>query len=76
MINAVSTLPDPKPVIIGHEVCPLTRQALCEGTFRRVVAHDITEMGRKAIEAALADQEAGIVACGIQVFVPENLPIS
>lgn len=74
IIRALQKAQTPDRIVIGHEVNTLTRAALYDGTFRMLVAHDVYEVGRKAMDSALELDDRSNVFCGINVYVPENLP--
>jgi LacI family transcriptional regulator len=74
LIEALRSLPVPKPIIIGHEVTAHSRRALLDQTFSFIVANDPNEIGRKAIDAALRDAPLSDPTCSVSIFVAENLP--
>ncbi len=74
IIHALQAAHAPDRIVIGHELNALTRAALHDGTFRMLVAHDVYEVGRKAMDSALGLDDRSNVFCGINVYVPENLP--
>lgn len=74
LIEALASFDDPKPIIIGHEVTDASKTALANGTYNLIIAHDMAELGRKAVEAAIDEMVSGVIPCGINVYVNENLP--
>lgn len=82
LIKALARNRNPSHTIIGHELSPISRTALEQGTFQALVAHDMAHVARMAIDAAMALTNARDVAplkdislcCSINVYVPENLP--
>lgn len=60
---------------IAHEVTPLTRDALSSGALNFVISHDMEELGRNVLNAARCTTNCpSNVPCGINIYVPENLP--
>ena len=74
LIDALRVTTGTQPVVIGHEVSEASRTALRNGTYRLVVAHDVDELGKKAVSTALDRNIVGAQACGVNIFIAENLP--
>ncbi|MEP4197959.1 MAG: LacI family DNA-binding transcriptional regulator [Aliishimia sp.] len=82
LIEALSRNRTAHQTIIAHEISQLSRAALEQGTFQALVAHDIAHVARMAIDAAIEStdkpQETSRNTCqkpcGINIYVPENLP--
>lgn len=64
--------------IIAHEVTPYIRQSLLNGTLNYIIAHDVYELGHKAMRAAWCKhaENQTTLPCAINVYMPENLPQS
>lgn len=74
IIQALRETAIPDCFIVGHEVNATTRVALQDGLFQVLVAHDVEEVGRKAIDVALGLDDRTEILCKINIFVSENLP--
>ena len=74
LIDEIEALSNPLPVVIGHEVTEKSRQALVKGTYKLVIAHDVKEIGRKAIDVCLYPDTPENPNCSINIIVTENLP--
>ena len=74
LIDALLELKKPKPIIIGHEVNRKTRDALLKEVMNLVIAHDVFEVGSKAIDAAVDKSMHNYVPCAANIYVAENLP--
>ena len=59
---------------VAHEVTRTTRAGLRDGSLGVLVANDMEEVARRAIEVALADAPDSVTRCGIRIHVLENLP--
>ena len=83
LIKSLAAHRHPEQVIIGHELNPISRSALENGTFQALVSHDIDHVARLAFDEAIARTEAPDLAamkgqpmaCGINIYLPENLPV-
>ena len=60
--------------VIAHEVTSHTRAALLTGQLDAIVAHDMLEFGHEVFQAATDPTATGFRPCGINIYVPENLP--
>jgi len=60
--------------VIGHELNPVTREALTSGLYSAVICNDVHELGQKAISAALGLKDRSATACSINIYLPDNLP--
>ncbi|MEO8530101.1 MAG: LacI family DNA-binding transcriptional regulator [Deltaproteobacteria bacterium] len=68
-----------RPAVICHELTPATRQALFDGTCDALITRDISELARRALDAAtgtllglqFADADAHM---NIGIMIKENLP--
>ncbi len=74
LIEALTTAVSAGTVVISHELTRHTHKALEKGLLTAILAHDVLEIGTKAISAALDADDTGDPACKIDVFVAENLP--
>ncbi len=74
LIDALSSSCTQPLTVIGHEVTPATRRALDEGRFQAVLAHDMVDVGRRAIEVALGVRCPDDADCAINIYVRDNLP--
>lgn len=74
LIEALSKLSDRNVITIGHEVTGPTRAALRSGAMQFVLAHDVHEVGRKAVDAIFDAKISGPQICEIKIHVSENLP--
>lgn len=63
--------PDVKMVV--HETHALSVKALEEGYVSAIVSHDLEELSRKAIKAALSDEDYDDTACSIRIYTQENI---
>jgi LacI family transcriptional regulator len=73
VIEALSGLKSRSVVTIAHEVNPISRSALESGCLTAILGHDIREVGRKALDAALGI-DVGDGLCGINIYLQDNLP--
>jgi LacI family transcriptional regulator len=82
LIRALSRHRSDAQVIIAHELTPISRVALEDGTFQALVSHDMGHVARLAFDEAIVRTDrpdmaklAGEpLACGINIYLPENLP--
>ena len=73
VFDALEKLPASIP-IIAHEVTERTRAGLASGLIDAVVAHDMSDVARAAVEVAIADTPVQPGRCRIHIHVAENLP--
>jgi LacI family transcriptional regulator len=71
--GAVKAL-EPGVTFIAHEVTERSRAALADGSLTAVVASDIAEICRLAVDAALSEAPVQSTFASIRIHVPENLP--
>lgn len=82
LISSLAKHRRPEQVIIGHELNPISRVGLEDGTFQALVSHDINHVARLAFDEAVARTDTPDMAaltgeplsCGINIYLPENLP--
>jgi LacI family transcriptional regulator len=82
LIKALARHRAPDHVVIAHELTAVSRVALQDGTFQALVSHDIGHVARVAFEEAIARTDSPDMAsitgqplsCGINIYLPENLP--
>lgn len=69
----------PSPVIIAHELTPLSRQALGQGVFDAVISQDAGHLVRSAVRIMRANSDSVPINLAqerirIDVYLKENLP--
>ncbi|GFE49283.1 LacI family transcriptional regulator [Roseobacter cerasinus] len=74
-----ATAPAPHPVVIAHELTPLSRDALGRGLFDAVISQDSGHLVRSAIRIMRANSDNAPINLGqerirIDVYLKENLP--
>jgi LacI family transcriptional regulator len=71
--------PSPKPVVIAHELTPLSRKALSTGLFDAVISQDSGHLVRSAVRIMRAECDRMPINLAqerirIDVYIKENMP--
>lgn len=79
VLDAIKRAGYQQPVVIAHELTPLTRRALEEGTLDAVITQNVGHLVRSAIRVLRAKcDDVGIIASQerirIDIVIRENLP--
>lgn len=74
-----ATAPAPHPVVIAHELTPLSRDALGRGLFDAVISQDSGHLVRSAVRIMRANSDSAPINMAqerirIDVYLKENLP--
>lgn len=70
----------PKPVVVAHELTPMTRDALASGLFDVVISQDTGHLVRSAVRIMRANRDGLPInpaqeRIRIDVYLKENLPV-